>query len=116
MSTRSAAGSPGLVRASRASTSAGYPSQRQVHQTAESSPAGRCLLVLRSSHGFARPLRPVDCSGVREAAQPLAARGVAQLAQRLGLDLADALAGDREVLAHFLQRVVGLLADSEAHA
>jgi hypothetical protein len=29
-----------------------------------------------------------------------------QLAQRLGLDLPDALAGDLEVLAHFLERVV----------
>ena len=31
-----------------------------------------------------------------------------QLAQGLGLDLADALAGDRELLADFLQRVVGV--------
>jgi len=33
-----------------------------------------------------------------------------QLAQRLGLDLADALAGHLEVLAHLFQGVVGLLA------
>src|SRR5471032_631529 len=39
-----------------------------------------------------------------------------QLAQRLGLDLPDALAGDFEVLADLFQRVVGLLADAEAHA
>src|SRR5258708_6373710 len=39
-----------------------------------------------------------------------------QLAQRLGLDLADALAGNRELLADFLQRVVGVHADAEAHA
>src|SRR6202008_2507915 len=39
-----------------------------------------------------------------------------QLPQRLGLDLADALAGDRELLADFFQRVVGVHADAEAHA
>ena len=39
-----------------------------------------------------------------------------QLAQRLGLDLTDALPGDRELLADFFQRVVGVHADAEAHA
>ena len=39
-----------------------------------------------------------------------------QLAQRLGLDLANALAGHRELLADFLQRVIGVHADAEAHA
>src|SRR5438093_3193393 len=38
-----------------------------------------------------------------------------QLAQRLRLDLADALAGDGEVLAHFLQRVLRAVAQAEAH-
>src|SRR5882724_6543770 len=51
-----------------------------------------------------------------EAAKALRARRVAQLAQRLGLDLADALAGHLEILAHFLEGVVGLLADAEPHA
>jgi hypothetical protein len=41
---------------------------------------------------------------------------VAQLAQRLGLDLADALAGDLEVLADLFEGVIALLADAEAHA
>src|SRR5947207_11338910 len=41
---------------------------------------------------------------------------VPQLAQRLGFDLADALAGDLEVLTHFLEGVVALFADAEAHA
>ncbi len=41
---------------------------------------------------------------------------MAQLAQRLGFDLADALARDLEVLTHLFERVVGLLADAEAHA
>src|SRR5712692_9139937 len=38
-----------------------------------------------------------------------------ELAQRLGLDLANALAGHRELLADLLQRVVGVHADAEAH-
>ena len=54
-------------------------------------------------------------SEVDEALQLLGAAGVAQLAQGLGLDLADALAGDVEVLAHLLKGVVGLAADAEAH-
>ena len=39
-----------------------------------------------------------------------------ELAQRLGLDLPDALARHRELLADFLKRVVGVHADAEAHA
>ena len=39
-----------------------------------------------------------------------------QLPKRLGLDLADALAGDQQLLANFFQRVVGIHADAEAHA
>ena len=39
-----------------------------------------------------------------------------QLAQRLGFDLADTLAGDRELLPNLLQRVIGVYADAEAHA
>src|SRR6201995_1601417 len=38
-----------------------------------------------------------------------------QLAERLGLDLTDALAGDREALADFLERVLAAVADAEAH-
>jgi len=51
-----------------------------------------------------------------EALQVQAARRVAQLEQGLGLNLADALARDIEVLAHFFQGVLRLLADAEAHA
>ncbi len=39
-----------------------------------------------------------------------------QLAQCLGLDLADAFARHRELLADLFQRVVGVHADAEAHA
>src|SRR3990172_1027260 len=52
---------------------------------------------------------------LNERAKPLASAGVAQLAERLCLDLADALPGHLEVLPHFLQRVVRLLADAEPH-
>ena len=39
-----------------------------------------------------------------------------QLTQRLRLDLADALARHRELLADLFERVVGVHADAEAHA
>src|SRR5215510_2730788 len=52
----------------------------------------------------------------REGGELVRLRRVAQLAERLGLDLADALAGDAEHLSDFLERVVGHAADAEAHA
>ena len=39
-----------------------------------------------------------------------------QLAERLGLDLADALAGDREVLADFFEGVLAAVGEAEAQA
>jgi len=39
---------------------------------------------------------------------------VPELAQRLGLDLSDALAGDREVLPDLLQRVLATVGEAEA--
>src|SRR6185437_10763897 len=53
---------------------------------------------------------------IQEAAQLAAAARMLELAERLRLDLADALAGDRELLADLFQRVVGVHADAEAHA
>src|SRR5262249_47515244 len=44
------------------------------------------------------------------------APGLAQLAQRLGFDLSNPFARNRELFAYFFQRVVGLLPDPEAHA
>jgi hypothetical protein len=41
---------------------------------------------------------------------------MAQLAKRLGLDLPDALSGDREAPADLLERVLPLLADPEPQA
>src|SRR4030095_106329 len=56
-----------------------------------------------------------DAAALQERLQLARTRRVAQLAQRLGLDLADALAGDREALAHLLQRVLAAVAPAEAH-
>src|SRR5947209_13811520 len=55
------------------------------------------------------------CSIVQEAPQLTAPARMLQLAQRLGLDLADSFAGDGELLPDFFQRVVGVHADAEAH-
>src|SRR5882672_5511106 len=38
-----------------------------------------------------------------------------KLSERLGLDLADALARDREALAHLFERVLAAVADAEPH-
>src|SRR5690606_41914811 len=60
----------------------------------------------------ARPRSDSDQSvDVEEAAELLGARRVAQLAQRLGLDLADPLAGDVELLADLFEGVVGVHVD-----
>ncbi len=53
---------------------------------------------------------------IQEAAQLTRARGVLQLAEGFGFDLADAFAGYAELLANFFQRVVGVHADTKAHA
>src|SRR5712691_683202 len=53
---------------------------------------------------------------IQEASQYPRAAWVLQLSQRLGFNLADALARHRELLADLLQRVVGIHADAESHA
>src|SRR5262249_18316363 len=53
---------------------------------------------------------------IQEAAQLARPAGMLELTQRLRLHLADALAGHRELLADFFQRVVGVHADAETHA
>src|SRR5438128_9968924 len=50
-----------------------------------------------------------------ERAQTMAPAGMPQLAQCLGFDLADTLARDREVLPHFLERVLAAIFQAEAH-
>src|SRR3984957_7758324 len=51
-----------------------------------------------------------------EAFEAAGSAGLAQLAERFRLDLADTFAGDGELFADFLKGVVGLLPDAEAHA
>jgi hypothetical protein len=55
-------------------------------------------------------------SVIQEAPQLPAPAWVLQLPECLGLDLADAFAGDGELLADFFQRVIRVHADAEAHA
>ena len=53
---------------------------------------------------------------LHEAFEVARAPGLTQFAQRLCFDLTDPFAGHGELLADFLERVVRLLADTEAHA
>src|SRR5262245_24070048 len=55
-------------------------------------------------------------SRLEEAPELLGARGMAELAQRFGLDLPDPLACDREVLAHLLEGVLTAVGQPEAEA
>src|SRR5262245_36674336 len=56
-----------------------------------------------------------NAGSVDEALQDPTPARMAQLAQRLRLDLADALARHLEVLPDLFERVVAVLADAEAH-
>src|SRR4030067_15102 len=72
----------------------------------------------RAGHGAPRTPRGADGGGsmvVREAFELAAAARVLELAQGLGLDLADALAGDLELLADLLEGVLVAVAQAEAH-
>src|SRR6266851_3006338 len=53
--------------------------------------------------------------GFEEDAELARAGGVPQLAERLGFDLADALAGEGERLSHFFERVLPAVFQPEAH-
>src|SRR5690606_11298855 len=66
--------------------------------------------------GHAPEGAPASGLAFEEALQLVRPTRVPQLAQRLGLDLADPLAGDVELLADFLQRVVRAHLDAETHA
>ena len=54
-------------------------------------------------------------TGVEKRAQPVAAAGMAQFAEGLGFDLANALASDGEVLANFFERVLATILQPEPH-
>src|SRR5690349_18351357 len=72
------------------------------------------ILTVRSKKARIAP--GLSISVVEEAAELPAAARMLELAQRLGFDLADAFAGHTELLADFLERVVGVHANTEAHA
>src|SRR5438552_4700016 len=61
-----------------------------------------------------RPFLVRSGSRLQEAPELLRARRVAQLAERLGLDLPDALARDREILSDLLERVLASVGEAEA--
>src|SRR5713101_9839014 len=67
----------------------------------------------QSKHGISRGLPPgpdglelISRGEFEEDAELARARAVAQLAQRLGFDLADTFTREGESLAHFLERVL----------
>src|SRR3546814_18006951 len=68
------------------------------------------------SRGLSVSINRFASLDVEETAQLLRAARVAQLSKRLGLYLADPLAGDVELLADFLAGVVGVHVDAESHA
>src|SRR5215470_11833981 len=79
----------------------------------------RCALIAQPKSpttpiSSATPLtQPTFRTLLREALEQPAPTRVAQLAQRLGLDLPDPLARDLEILAHLFERVIRALADPE---
>src|SRR5262249_52670904 len=70
---------------------------------------------LNASRAAAEAARPGSAYGLEERLELLRARGVPQLPQGLGLDLADALAGHVEGPADLLEGVLGAVSDAEAH-
>src|SRR5436190_24238669 len=61
------------------------------------------------------PTLQLRCPAFEKCAQLAAPRRMPQLSERLGLDLPDAFAGDREALADFFECVLAAVADAEAH-
>src|SRR6266496_5753054 len=85
---------------------------RRCWRSRELRPWRGCARRSRSSASVGDGLDPAPLQEGLQLARP---RGMPQLAERLGLDLADALAGDREALAHLLEGVLGAVAQPEAH-
>src|SRR5262252_5124563 len=101
------------------------PIRRPTERCRGSLPAGgaasaiigaRALTTISPGSAGRNFFESVEALIIQKAAQLAAAAGVLELAQRLGLYLADALARHRELLADLFQRVVGIHADAEAHA
>src|SRR5688572_29358668 len=75
--------------------------------------AGRGTCRLEQNYDSARSLRG-RFVGFEEALEVTDARGVAEFAQAFGFDLADAFAGDFELLADFFQRAGVAVDEAEA--
>src|SRR5438045_4683406 len=76
----------------------------------------RTACVARGAWRVVSPLRAAERSAFDERSQSFRVHRVRELTQRLGLDLPNALAGERELLADFFEGMLGLLFDSEPHA
>src|SRR5919109_3196530 len=102
--------SPGhLQQATRGPSRSRAPIQTWAHLDSNQDLSGYEPGALPLSYGPARRPR----SSLEEAPEFLRPRRVAQLAQRLGLDLSDALARHREVLPDFLERVLAAVGEPE---
>src|SRR5262249_23022233 len=66
------------------------------------------LSEMGRTSGFARAV-------LEECAEPMAAAGMAQLAESFGFDLANTLARNREVLADFLESMLAAILETKAH-
>ena len=60
--------------------------------------------------------RQPEHSNIEKAAELVRVLRVRKLAERLGLDLPDSLAGYRELVSDLFQGMIALHADAEAHA
>src|SRR3954470_24726554 len=79
-------------------------------------PTRKTCAIRRPRMPIPRQRRGTRASIIQKTSQLAASARMLELAQRLGLDLADTLARHRELLADLFQRVVGVHADAEAHA
>src|SRR5207247_579420 len=95
-----------------------HPLQKWAHLDSNQDLTGYEPAALPLSYGPAGSSYPAVIARLRsrfqEAPKLLGPRGVPQLAQCLGLDLTDALAGDGEVLPDLLERVFAAVGQTEA--
>ena len=77
---------------------------------------GACSFRMKSQIWWSRSTGELLAGAcVEEGAQAMAPAGMPQFPERLGFDLPDALASDREMLADFFERVLAAVLQAEAH-
>src|SRR5260370_1253727 len=101
-------------RALRYRTSAMAISSGSCRASGGDSPPPAC--GVRRAQGAPPPPPGPERLVLDEGLEVAPAQRMAQLAERLGLDLPDALTGDREALADLFERVLALFADAEPEA